>query len=234
MGDARSAAHDLGQLDRIGPHPADLLPSLAPRARAWTAVAAADPEAARQVLLDAVASCTASGHHGAAWACAHDLVPLDRPQVLLELEPIPDEPLCELRRRHARAVQTKDLEELSQLTDTFESLGSWRWAAESAAALSRAAARVGAKQVVRRAGDRLATLTARCSGLSVPSVSIGAALTLSVREREIALLAARGLTSRAIGERLGLSIRTVDNHLARCFDKLRVSSRADLAEALGS
>jgi DNA-binding CsgD family transcriptional regulator len=55
---------------------------------------------------------------------------------------------------------------------------------------------------------------------------------LTEREREIALLAAGGEPSRAIAERLYLSIRTVDNHLGRVYDKLGVSSRAELAAAL--
>ena len=46
------------------------------------------------------------------------------------------------------------------------------------------------------------------------------------------VLVSRGLTSRAIGERLGLSVRTVDNHLARCFDKLGTRNRAELADLL--
>jgi DNA-binding CsgD family transcriptional regulator len=55
---------------------------------------------------------------------------------------------------------------------------------------------------------------------------------LTDREREIALLAAAGHPSRAIAERLYLSVRTVDNHLARIYDKLGVSSRADLGVTL--
>jgi DNA-binding CsgD family transcriptional regulator len=59
-------------------------------------------------------------------------------------------------------------------------------------------------------------------------------LALSVREREVALLAARGLPSREIAERLGVSVRTVDNHLARCFDALGTRSRAELGALLDS
>ena len=55
---------------------------------------------------------------------------------------------------------------------------------------------------------------------------------LTDREREIAVLAAAGQSSRLIAERLFLSVRTVDNHLGRIYDKLGVSSRADLAAAL--
>jgi len=53
--------------------------------------------------------------------------------------------------------------------------------------------------------------------------------TLSPREREIALLVARGCTNRAIASTLFLSVKTVERHLARIFTKLDISSRAALA-----
>jgi len=55
---------------------------------------------------------------------------------------------------------------------------------------------------------------------------------LTQREREIAQLAVRGLTSKAIGERLFVTSRTVDNHLARIYAKLGITSRAELSDAL--
>lgn len=58
-------------------------------------------------------------------------------------------------------------------------------------------------------------------------------LLLTQREREIALLAARRSTSKDIARDLQLSVRTVNNHLARVYAKLGVSGRAELAELLG-
>jgi non-specific serine/threonine protein kinase len=52
---------------------------------------------------------------------------------------------------------------------------------------------------------------------------------LTAREREVAVLAASGLTNAQIAERLVISERTAQNHLARGFDKLGVHSRAQLA-----
>jgi DNA-binding NarL/FixJ family response regulator len=52
---------------------------------------------------------------------------------------------------------------------------------------------------------------------------------LTPRERQIALLAARGLTNRQIATEVGLSIYTVSNHLKRVYAKLEVSSRTELA-----
>lgn len=57
---------------------------------------------------------------------------------------------------------------------------------------------------------------------------------LTNREREVSLLAAAGLPSRAIADRLSLSVRTVNNHLVRAYSKLGVSRRDELAKALGN
>jgi DNA-binding NarL/FixJ family response regulator len=52
---------------------------------------------------------------------------------------------------------------------------------------------------------------------------------LSLREREIVALAAQGLGNPAIAGALGLSPRTVENHLARIYRKLGISTRTQLA-----
>ncbi|MFT4232167.1 MAG: helix-turn-helix transcriptional regulator, partial [Leucobacter sp.] len=51
---------------------------------------------------------------------------------------------------------------------------------------------------------------------------------LSAREREIAMFAALGYSSRWIAEQFHLSVRTVDTHLRHVFTKLRVSGRDEL------
>jgi DNA-binding CsgD family transcriptional regulator len=55
---------------------------------------------------------------------------------------------------------------------------------------------------------------------------------LSARELQVAELVAQGLTNRAIADRLFLSPRTVETHLARVFVKLGVSTRAGVARRL--
>jgi hypothetical protein len=49
-----------------------------------------------------------------------------------------------------------------------------------------------------------------------------------VGKREIALLAARGGTSRAIADQLYLSERTVENHLQRIYTKFGARGRSEL------
>jgi DNA-binding CsgD family transcriptional regulator len=56
---------------------------------------------------------------------------------------------------------------------------------------------------------------------------------LTGREREVALLAARGRTSPQIASALYLSVRTVDTHLSRVYRKLMIDGRHELADALG-
>lgn len=50
---------------------------------------------------------------------------------------------------------------------------------------------------------------------------------LSDRELQVLALAARGFTNKAIGAQLRISDRTVQNHLAKIFDKLQASSRTE-------
>lgn len=52
---------------------------------------------------------------------------------------------------------------------------------------------------------------------------------LTPREREISVLVAEGLTNQAVADRLCLSPRTVESHVARVYRKTGVMSRAGLA-----
>jgi DNA-binding NarL/FixJ family response regulator len=52
---------------------------------------------------------------------------------------------------------------------------------------------------------------------------------LTVREQEVAILAARGLTNRQVSTQLGISERTSGNHVARILRKLELRSRAQIA-----
>jgi DNA-binding NarL/FixJ family response regulator len=56
---------------------------------------------------------------------------------------------------------------------------------------------------------------------------------LTARESQVASLAADGLTNREIAETLVVTIKTVEWHLRHSYQKLGVSSRGQLREALG-
>jgi DNA-binding CsgD family transcriptional regulator len=100
---------------------------------------------------------------------------------------------------------------------------------EATAALSAAAGRFEACGALCRRQEALDAL----AGLGRPGQraadqALGAAA-LSAREREIATLAAAGLTATEIGDRLFIGKRTVEGHLARAYAKLGVSGRVELA-----
>ena len=96
---------------------------------------------------------------------------------------------------------------LAAALEGFRHLGARPWAARAAAEL-------------------------RASGLTIEATDDGA-LSLTPQQREIAMLAAAGLTNKQIGERLFLSHRTVATHLYQLFPKLGVTSRSALRDALG-
>jgi DNA-binding CsgD family transcriptional regulator len=96
---------------------------------------------------------------------------------------------------------------LTTALDTFQRLGAQPWAA--------------------RAGNEL-----RATGLSRGQAAASGPASLTPQQREIAKLAAAGLTNKQIGERLFLSPRTVATHLYQLFPKLGVTSRAALRDAL--
>lgn len=56
---------------------------------------------------------------------------------------------------------------------------------------------------------------------------------LTVREHEVATLAADGLSNRRIAETLVVTLKTVEWHLNHCYRKLGVRSRRELRELLG-
>ncbi|MFD0578751.1 LuxR C-terminal-related transcriptional regulator [Dactylosporangium darangshiense] len=86
--------------------------------------------------------------------------------------------------------------------------------------------RLGARPWARRAHDEL-----RATGLAAGTPERRPAA-LTAQERQIAELAATGMTNKQIGERLFLSHRTVGAHLHRLFPKLGITSRAALRDAL--
>ena len=87
--------------------------------------------------------------------------------------------------------------------------------------------RIGAASMARRTGNEL-----RATGVTVPLPPGRSPDVLTAQERQIAELAADGLSNKQIGERLFLSHRTIGSHLYRMYPKLGIASRAALRGAL--
>lgn len=61
-----------------------------------------------------------------------------------------------------------------------------------------------------------------------------AAVVLTQRERDVAILAGGGAKSRDIADRLGVSVRTVEGHIYRIYEKLDIRSRDELRDRLAA
>jgi len=86
---------------------------------------------------------------------------------------------------------------------------------------------LGARAWAERADNEL-----RAGGLHVVRADGHTLPSLTAQERQIASLAAAGLTNKEIGQRLYLSHRTVGGHLYQIFPKLGITTRAALRDAL--
>jgi DNA-binding NarL/FixJ family response regulator len=106
------------------------------------------------------------------------------------------------------------------------------YAAEAQAQASRAHRRAGEQRRARAAAASGWSLIRGCQGARTPALAELAAPELTLRQLEIAQLAATGLSNRAIAERLTVSIRTVANHLCGAYERLGVNDRAGLARLL--
>jgi DNA-binding CsgD family transcriptional regulator len=76
--------------------------------------------------------------------------------------------------------------------------------------------------------DRARAVLARLGSRGRRAAKAAGGPRLSRREREVALLAVEGLSARVIGERLYISERTVETHLANVYAKLGVRSKLEL------
>jgi ATP/maltotriose-dependent transcriptional regulator MalT len=140
-----------------------------------------------------------------------------------------DGPLALARRLHIEGLGRDDQDRLEQASAEFEDIEAILFAAEAAADAGRAAARGEEARRSARLMQRAALLAARCEGARTPALVMPSELTpLTSREREVASLAADGLSSDEISKRLFLSVRTVDNHMQHVYQKLGIVSRKDL------
>jgi DNA-binding CsgD family transcriptional regulator len=150
------------------------------------------------------------------------------------LADVVDGPLVVAHRDHAVAVADDDAEALHAVVDRYEAIDVLAWAAEAATELAELLQQRGDGRRATLAAHRATDLAARAGGVATPPMHRGGGVEpLTPREREVALLAAGGRSSRAIADRLHLSTRTVETHLARIYRKLGIGTRAELGAALG-
>jgi DNA-binding CsgD family transcriptional regulator len=129
---------------------------------------------------------------------------------------------------HVHALDERDAEGFAAASRQLTAVGCWRWAGEAA---TSAATEFGAEGLRARAEEqsRAARELAAKAEQRVDVATRAALAALTAREREVAALAARGETDKAIAAVLGVSIRTVETHLHRAYAKLALDGgRAEL------
>jgi DNA-binding CsgD family transcriptional regulator/energy-coupling factor transporter ATP-binding protein EcfA2 len=224
-------------LNSLGAHPAALFDTALNRARAWEAVAGGDPERARLLLRDAADEARSRGAVLDEAAALHDLARLGRAHEVAErlgrLAEDGQGPYLRILADNAAGYARGDPSALGDVAERFAASGFSLRAAESAMAASEASARAHDQRSAARWARRATELAARCEApATLELVGRTGPVPLTTREREIAQLAADGLPSRVIAERLFVSVRTVDNHLARIYTKLGVAGRSELRDIL--
>ncbi len=235
-GDLDTADDAISELDVLAVHPAQMLEVDIHRARAWLAVAKNHLEDGRQILRDTIDTMRSTGQTTFEIVALFDLARLGQAdEVAARLAEICDPRQSELHATMAAAAAAmarSNPVDLAATADAFADMGALLFAAEMAVAAADAFRRDGDQRRGTEWSRRAAELSAECEGARTPGLmQIQAMIPLTQREREIASMAARGLSSKVIGERLFVTSRTVDNHLARIYSKLGVGSRTELADA---
>ncbi len=183
--------------------------------------------AAARVALDAQ-------HAPLAMFAAHDAARFGHPSlalpVLVDAAATVEGALAPVLVEHARALDSGDPDALLDLAGRLPSLGFRISAAECAATAARISESRNKTQAAVEARRLAAQLVEPLCDVRTPG--LGTLVVLTAREREVGALAAQRHRNREIAETLGISVRTVDNHLASVYRKLGVGSRDELRAVL--
>ncbi|MET1003063.1 MAG: LuxR C-terminal-related transcriptional regulator [Acidimicrobiia bacterium] len=236
-GDVLVAEAALADFDVEPPTPIRVSDCEADRARGWTAVARGEWVEGRALMRSAAARARADG---LVLFEAHALFDHIRTgsfdpvaDRFLELATLIDGPLMAAQAQALRAALDHDPAGLDAAADSAERCGAVLLAGECAATAAREHRVIGNARAASASSARSAAWIAQCEGARTPPLTTGEQnVVLSKREREVASLAADGLTNKAIAEALFVSTRTVENHLQRAYEKLGIRSRDELGDAL--
>ncbi len=236
-GEHQAAENALEDLDAAGPTTVRMMDSEIERGRAWALAQRGSVGHALSILRDATAFALDHGMYALASATMHDLArlgDLEGADGLLATSASLDGALAPARVAHVDGLTRHDGDRLDEASEMFETTGALLFAAEAAAAASAQHQRAGMARKASASAQRSGLLAGHCEGARTPPLVTGAEPTpLTRREREVAMLAARGRSSREIADALFVSARTVENHLQHVYEKLGVRGRSELAAIPG-
>jgi DNA-binding CsgD family transcriptional regulator len=206
-------------------------------ARAWTIAAQGHLLQARQTASEAARLALTSGDLVMAAVALHLQARLGAASVVTadldSLERRIDPGIVNVFAAHARHLAADNAEGLQEVAAAFSSLGADLLAADAWADAAVAWTRSGSARNAAAATRAAVDGTKVCQGASTPSLrSIDARARLTPAEHETAVLAAAGQSNKDIADGLVLSVRSVENRLQRVYEKLGITSRAALPEAL--
>jgi len=205
--------------------------------RAWIMAASGDLRAAREMLVEAADAFEVLGdlqHAALAW---HGIVRLGYAEPAAErlsvLAASMDGPFAAARAAHATALAARDPNALAAVGHEFAVLGANLYAAEAVAEAAVLYRRAGASREAAASARRADLLASRCEDARTPALlGLDVRARLTRAEVETAHLAAAGRSNREIAEQLTVSLRTVENRLYKIYEKLGVTGRDALADAL--
>ena len=207
------------------------------RARAWLIACDGDLVGARRLIARVADVAREEGMSNFECGVVHDLARFGDPAAAVErlsvLEHVVEGPYVRALATHARAAATNDIDGYRDAIAQFTAMECRVLGAEAATQLADLYRRAGRPREAAAAGHQARSLVDAAGGARTPGLLLGEAFEpLSTREREVALLAAAGVASKDIAQRLYLSKRTVDSHLNRVYRKLGVTGRKHLGAAI--
>lgn len=236
-GRAEQAAETLATLDALGPPTFTAFRTAVLQGRAWAAAAAGDLPTARSRLEESADLGEAVGHLGGAASALHGLARLGHAHhVAGRLENLAarvDGEFVVARAAYANAVVARDRDALRAVSEAFEELGANLYAAEASVEAAAVSRRDRRPRDAAADEHRAAKLLSRCEGATTPLVkTVTARALLTPSELDAAVPAAAGRSNKQIAADAHLSVRTVESQLQRVYEKLGISSRRELADAL--
>lgn len=240
-GSPRDAAKALEAFDELELEPATAMfkPVELTMARGWALVAAGDLETGRQRFGAAANQAQARGDLVGEAGALHCIARIGYASEVVDrvarLAEGLEGGLIAARAEHCAALSVGDVARLAATAEEFEQMGADILAAEAFAAAAICAREQGDARGSAAYEREAIRLVEQCEGPVTPGLlGVATRARLTPQERRTALLAATGRSNKQVAEELFLSVRTIENHLQRVYEKLGIRSRTELAAALGT